>query len=127
MKKIHAIVQARMNSSRLRGKVLKKFKGKHSILILLKRLSTCREIEKIIVAIPKLKNNKKLKKILIKNNYNVFEGSHDDVLRRYYDCAKAYNAQHILRITGDCPLIDPTLVDKVCNIYKKKTLTTFQI
>ena len=120
MKKIHAIVQARMNSSRLRGKVLKKFKGKHSILILLKRLSTCREIEKIIVAIPKLKNNKKLKKILIKNNYNVFEGSHDDVLRRYYDCAKAYNAQHILRITGDCPLIDPTLVDKVCNIYKKK-------
>ena len=58
-KKITAIVQARIGSSRLRGKVLKKIKGKESILILLERLSRSRSIEKIIVAIPKSKEDKK--------------------------------------------------------------------
>ena len=70
-KKITAIVQARIGSSRLRGKVLKKIKGKESILILLERLSRSRSIEKIIVAIPKSKEDKKLKKILERNGYLV--------------------------------------------------------
>ena len=119
MKKIFSIVQARIESTRLRGKVLKKIKGKHSILILLDRLSKCKQIEKIIVAIPKSKQNNYLKKILLKNNYDVFEGSQNDVINRYYNCAKKLSAKHILRITGDCPLIDSKLVDKILKIYKE--------
>ena len=119
MKKIFSIVQARIESTRLRGKVLKKIKGKHSILILLDRLSKCKQIEKIIVAIPKSKQNNYLKKILLKNNYDVFEGSQNDVINRYYNCARKLSAKHILRITGDCPLIDPRLVDKILKIYKE--------
>ncbi len=119
MKKIFSIVQARVESTRLRGKVLKKIKGKNSILILLNRLSKCKEIEKIIVAIPKSKENIYLKKVLIKNNFEVFEGSQNDVLKRYFECARKFSAKHILRITGDCPLIDPRLVDKILKVYKK--------
>ena len=121
-KKITAIVQARIGSSRLRGKVLKKIKGKESILILLERLSRSRSIEKIIVAIPKSKEDKKLKKILERNGYLVFEGSSNNVLNRYYKCAKKFSSQHILRITGDCPLVDPALVDKIADLYQKNSL-----
>ena len=120
-KKITAIVQARIGSSRLRGKVLKKIKGKESILILLERLSQSHSIEKIIVAIPKSKEDKKLKKILEKNGYLVFEGSSNNVLNRYYKCAKKFSSQHILRITGDCPLVDPVLVDKIADLYQKNS------
>ncbi len=116
-KNIYAIVQARIGSKRFRGKVLKKIKRKESILILLKRLSNSKKLKKIIVAIPKSAENKKLKKLLIKNNYSIFEGSENDVLNRYYECAKKFSAKHILRITGDCPLIDPKIVDKAIKIY----------
>ena len=105
--------------NKIKGKSFKKIQGKPSILILLKRLSKCKELEKIIIAIPKTKQNAYLKKILIDNNYEVFEGSEKDVLNRYYECAKKFSAKHILRITGDCPLIDPQLVDKMLKIYKK--------
>ena len=118
-KKIFAIVQARVGSKRLRGKVLKKINGKESILILLNRLSRSKNIEKIIVAIPKSFENRVLKKLLIKNNYTIFEGSQNDVLNRYFECAKKFSAKNILRITGDCPLIDPVLVDKIITFYRK--------
>ena len=119
-KEIYAIVQARIGSKRFRGKVLKKIKGEEAILILLNRLSRSKKIKKIIVAIPKSSENKKLKRLLIKNNYSIFEGSQNNVLNRYYECAKKFSAQHILRITGDCPLVDPQLVDKPIKIYNQK-------
>ena len=119
-KEIYAIVQARIGSKRFRGKVLKKIKGEEAILILLNRLSRSKKIKKIIVAIPKSSENKKLKRLLIKNNYSIFEGSQNNVLNRYYECAKKFSAQHILRITGDCPLVDPQLVDKAIKIYNQK-------
>ncbi len=119
-KQIHAIIQARIGSKRLRGKVLKKIKGKESILILLNRISKSKRIKKIIVAIPKSAENKKLKKLLIKNNYLVFEGNQNDVLNRYYECAKKFSAEHILRVTGDCPLIDSKIIDKAIKIYNQK-------
>ena len=86
--KVLAIVQARIGSSRLRGKVLKKIKGKEVILILLERLSKARLVNNIIMAIPDTKENDILNKFLIKNNYTVFRGSEKNVLQRYYECAK---------------------------------------
>jgi glutamate-1-semialdehyde 2,1-aminomutase len=119
-KKVTAIVQARVGSSRLRGKVLKKINGKEIIILLLDRLSKSKKIENIIVAIPQKKEDDLLFKVLKKNNYNVFRGDELDVLKRYYDCAKKNNIHNILRITGDCPLVDPTLVDNLINVYQKK-------
>ena len=119
-KKVTAVVQARIGSQRLRGKVLKKINNKETILLLLKRLSLAKEIDKIIVAIPKKKEDDPLYKILKKNNFQVFRGSEKNVLKRYYDCAKKFDLKNIIRITGDCPLIDPKLVDKLVNIFKKK-------
>ena len=120
-KKITAIVQARIGSNRLRGKVIKKINGTEIILLLLKRLSLAKEISNIIVAIPSKKQDDILYKILKKNNFKVFRGSEKNVLSRYYECAKQNSAHHILRITGDCPLVDPKLVDKLSKIYKKNS------
>ena len=116
-KKITAIVQARIGSSRFRGKVLKKINGKETIILLLERLSKAKKISDIVVAIPSTKENDILFKVLKKNNYKIFRGSENNVLKRYYDCAKAYNSSNILRITGDCPLVDPKLVDKLASIF----------
>jgi glutamate-1-semialdehyde 2,1-aminomutase len=117
-KKIVAIVQARIGSSRLRGKVLKKIRGKESIILLLERLSRAKQISNIVVAIPNNSENDILYKLLKKYKYNIYRGSENDVLKRYYECAKKYNALHILRVTGDCPLVDSKLVDEIAKVYK---------
>ena len=110
-KKITAIVQARIGSERLRAKVIKKINGKAIILLLLKRLSLAKEVDDIIIAIPNKKQDDVLYNILKKNNFKVFRGSEKNVLNRYYECAKRYSVQNILRITADCPLLDPKLID----------------
>lgn len=117
-KKITAIVQARIGSSRLRGKVLKKIKERENIILLLERLSMSKKIDNIVIAIPDTKENDVLNDLLKQYNYNVFRGSENNVLKRYYDCAKKFKISNILRITGDCPLVDPKLVDKLANIYQ---------
>ncbi len=120
IKKVTAVVQARIGSQRFRGKVLKRIKNKETILLLLNRLSQAKEIDRIIVAIPNKKKDDPLYDILKKNNYEVFRGSEKNVLKRYYDCAKKFSLKNVLRITGDCPLVDPKLVDKIVKIFKKK-------
>ena len=120
IKKVTAVVQARIGSQRFRGKVLKRINNKETILLLLKRLSQAKEIDRIIVAIPNKKKDDPLYDILKKNNYEVFRGSEKNVLKRYYDCAKKFSLKNVLRITGDCPLVDPKLVDKIVKIFKKK-------
>ncbi len=105
------IIQARQTSKRLPNKVLKKI-GKYSICeIILKRLKKCKSIEKIIFAIPDNNNNLQLKKHLDKINAETFLGSENNVLKRVFDAAKKYKARNVVRVTADCPLIDPILVD----------------
>ena len=116
MKKVTAIIQARIGSKRLRGKVLKKINGKPNILLLLDRLSKAKTINKIIVAIPDTSENNKLE-ILLRKKYEVFRGSEKNVLKRYFNFAKKYSVKDILRITSDCPLIDFRLIDKIGKIY----------
>ena len=117
MKHITAIIQARVGSKRLRGKILKKIKGKEILSLLLSRLSKSKLIRDIIIAIPITKENDKLATFLKKKQLKVYRGSENDVLKRYYMCAKKFSVQNILRITSDCPLIDPKLVDKIGKIY----------
>ncbi len=108
-----AIVQARMDSNRLPGKTMLKLSGKPLIEVLLKRLSLSKEVSDIVVAIPKNKKNKVLYNFLKNKKYNVYEGSPNNVLKRYYFAAKKYKADLIVRITGDCPLVDSSLVDNL--------------
>ena len=112
-----AIVQARMGSSRLPGKILKKIKDRHLIDILLSRLSLSKKIDKIIVATSKNAENDILENLLNEKGYDVFRGSEENVLNRYYEVAKKYSPKAIVRITGDCPLVDFKLLDSIIGKY----------
>ena len=120
--KIAVIIQARVNSSRMPGKVLEKIKNKNLLEIIYLRLKKSKKIHNIRFAIPKHLSEKKLKNYLTNNKLPFFEGSEKDVLDRYYKCAKKYNYDHIIRVTCDCPLIDSSLIDAMYLIFKEKKL-----
>ena len=115
--KVVAIIQARMGSARLPGKVLKKIGGITAIEILLARLSHSELINEICVATSHDTENDVLCDVVEKLGYCVIRGSKTDVLQRFWDAADATSADIIVRITGDCPVIDPKLVDKVIELY----------
>jgi glutamate-1-semialdehyde 2,1-aminomutase len=116
-----AIIQARMDSTRLPGKVLKEVNGKPLIEILLHRLSQSNKIAKIILATSQSKENNLLVETVEKLGFDVFRGNENDVLDRYYHAAKEYQPTTVVRITGDCPIIDPQLVDAVIELYQQNT------
>ena len=112
--KVTAIIQARMGSQRLPGKVLKKaYKDLTLIEVLLKRLSQSKLIDNIVIATSENKDNEPLIDLVKRLNYDIYIGSEDNVLDRYYQAAKLDAADIVVRITGDCPLVDPSLVDDV--------------
>jgi len=115
--KIVAIVQARMGSSRLPGKVLKNIVGKTAIELLLSRLKQAQLIDEICVATSVEKDNDLLCERLNEQKVEYFRGSEKDVLGRFYEAACARNADVVVRITGDCPLVDPEVVDAVVRMF----------
>ena len=114
---ILAIVQARMSSSRLPGKVLKNILGKPVIGYLFERLKCAKRIDKIILATSINSENDDLCLYIQSLGFDVFRGSEDNVLERYYLSAMKYAANGIVRITGDCPLIDPQLCDRLIDEF----------
>ncbi len=116
------IVQARMSSSRLPKKVMKKINKVPLIELLLKRLSKAKLIDNIIVAIPSTKDNQKLESHIKLLGFKVFKGSEKDVLSRYYKCAKKFGIKNIIRITADCPLSDPDLIDHLIKEFNSSNL-----
>jgi glutamate-1-semialdehyde 2,1-aminomutase len=123
--KVAALVQARMGSLRLPGKVLKKIEGKPLIELLLKRLSKSKELDEIVVATSKGVENDKLQEFVEYLGYRCTRGSEKDVLNRFYESAKFIGADIIVRITADCPLIDPQLVDDCVKLFKKSNVDYF--
>lgn len=111
--KIVAIVQARMGSTRFPDKVMQPINGTPMIGLLLRRLSESGSIDQIILATSNDRKNDPLAEYVSKEGFEIFRGSEDDVLDRYYKAAKKYKADIIVRITGDCPLIDAVVVDAV--------------
>ena len=111
--KIAIFVQARITSKRFPKKIFEKINGKKIIEILIAKLKKIKHIDKIIFLIPDTNRNKNLSKLLKKLNIEVFEGSENNVLERYYLAAKKYNVKNIIRITSDCPLIDIKLSQKI--------------
>lgn len=107
-----AIVQARLSSSRLPGKVLLPILGKPMILHELERLQRSKYIDGIVLATSDDASDDALAE-MVSPVVDVYRGNLDDVLDRYYQCAKQYQTEHVVRITGDCPVIDWRIVDEV--------------
>jgi len=107
-----------MNSSRLPGKILLKIDKSHTVLdYVISQLKHCKQIDNIIIATTNCKEDKIITNFCKKNKINYFVGSSEDVLDRYYQCAKKFNISIIVRITADCPLVDPNIVDKLIDEY----------
>ena len=116
--KIVALVQARMGSTRLPNKVMKPIGGIPMIELLLTRLSKSKELDKIVVATSVDKRNQPLVDHICKLGYACEQGSENDVLDRFVKAAQAHQAGIVVRITGDCPLVDPELVDECIRRFK---------
>lgn len=123
--KVVAIVQARMGSTRLPGKVMMSIGGYTLIELLLMRLSESIEVDEIVVATSEHTNNKALIDHVRSLGFRCEEGSENDVLERYYDTAVKCSADVIIRITADCPLIDSAMVDECVKEFKRSGVDYF--
>ena len=123
--RVIAIVQARLGSIRLPEKVLQNICDKPLIELLLARLSNSTQVDKIIVATSKEPKNDKLQLFVESLGFKCTRGSEEDVLHRFYESAKEMNADVVVRITGDCPLIDPIIVDQCINQFKESNVDYF--
>jgi glutamate-1-semialdehyde 2,1-aminomutase len=113
-----AIVQARMGSTRYPGKVMLPICGTPMIGLLLERLAGARSIDQIVLATSDHACNEPLAQYVRELGHSVFRGSEDDVLGRYYLAAQGASAATVVRITGDCPLVDAALVDEMVAVYR---------
>lgn len=112
--KIAAIIQARMGSTRLPGKVMMKVDEKDSVLShMVKQLQHSKLLDKIVIATTNLPQDHIVANYVNDLGIDYFRGNSIDVLDRYYQCAKKFSFSTIVRVTADNPLIDPTIVDKI--------------
>ena len=103
-----------MGSSRLPGKVLMKSgNGKSLLYYVINQLRYCTKVKNLVIATTTNQEDDEIEKFANDNSVNIFRGKEKDVLDRYFQCAKKYSFSTIVRITADCPLIDPQIVDKV--------------
>ena len=117
---ICCIIQARTGSARLPKKVIQKIDNDLTVLdYVIDQVKYSQKIEKIIVATTNLIEDDLICKYANLQKIECFRGSSEDVLDRFYQCAKKYSAKTIVRITADNPLIDPNIIDKVINEYNK--------
>jgi spore coat polysaccharide biosynthesis protein SpsF len=119
-KSVVLITQARMGSTRFPGKVLYNICGKELLKIHLDRLRNCKKISDIIVATTININDDILSENVKIWGYNVFRGSENDVLDRFYNAVKDFRPNWVVRVTSDCPLLDPVLVDEVIEFAKNE-------
>lgn len=115
--KVVAIIQARMGSTRLPNKVMKLIDGVPMIELLISRLSKSKRLDQIVLATSTDACNLPLVEHIEKLGYVCIRGHETDVLQRYVDAANQVEADVVVRITGDCPLIDPVLVDSAIDMF----------
>ena len=116
-KNVIACVQARMGSTRLPGKVLRDIEGKPMLWHVVNRIKCSLSVSSTVVLTSLNAQDDEIERFCLKNNIKIYRGKEEDVLDRYYQAARYYKAEAIIRITGDCPLIDPQIVDKVIFAY----------
>ena len=108
-----AIIQARLGSTRLPGKVLFEVAGRCLIGLMLERVRRSKFVDEIVIATGKGMINDSLEAVVVSLGFSVFRGSEENVLKRYAQAAKTHDADVVVRLTGDCPLMDPQVVDLI--------------
>lgn len=121
MPRIVCIIQARMNSSRLWGKVAMPIAGQPMIVRVVERVRLSKRVDEIVVATTTRKEDGRIVEILAEhfNDVYVERGSEEDVLDRYYQTAKKHHANIVVRITSDNPFVDPTVIDEAIELFLK--------
>ena len=120
-----AIIQARMGSTRLPGKIMMQVRNKPLLHYVINQALQSKKINKLIIATTNSSQDDQIVKFVDPYGVEVFRGSEEDVLDRYYQCAKKYNSDIIVRITSDCPLIDPNLIDKCITKFESHNFNYF--
>lgn len=118
--KVLIIIQARMNSERLPGKVLKEVLGKPLLSYMLERVQAVPNTDTLVATTIQPEDDA-IVSLCLREGVKVFRGSQNDVLERYYQAAKENNAKVIVRVTGDCPCIDPKIIEQVIQYYQKNS------
>lgn len=114
------ILQARMSSTRLPGKVLLPIIGKPMLARQLERLKRCAALDQLVVATSDHQSDTSIEELCASENVPCFRGSLNDVLDRFTRCARSFGASHVVRLTGDCPLADPELIDELVEFYSTR-------
>lgn len=115
MKKV-AIIQARMGSERLPGKVLQPIGGRTMLEQVVRRTQWASQIDEIVIATTKLERDNPIAELCRQRDWLCYRGSENDVLARYVEAARMAGASIVVRITSDCPLIDPNIIDAVTGL-----------
>ncbi|QCJ40992.1 acylneuraminate cytidylyltransferase [Bacillus sp. S3] len=115
--KIGAIIQARMGSTRLPGKILKKVLGKTLLEYQIERVKRSKLINEIVIATTISDNDTPIVELCESLGISYYRGSEDDVLSRYYEAANEFSFETIIRLTSDCPLIDHEIIDQTIELY----------
>ena len=114
--RVVAVIQARLGSKRFPRKVLSIVNGATSLEILFSRLQSAKSIDQIVLAIPLGSENDELFLEATRMNIACFRGNETDVLDRFYHAAKSYSPDYVVRITADCPMVDPSIIDQVVDL-----------
>jgi spore coat polysaccharide biosynthesis protein SpsF len=117
---IAVFIQARASSSRFPGKVLKPILGKPMLQLEIERVLSCRMIDRVVVVTSTCAQDRQIVDIGKSINVDVFCGSLENVLDRFYQAAVKFKPDHIVRLTGDCPLIDAKVIDDMVRLYLDK-------
>jgi len=116
--KVVATIEARMNSKRLQGKSLMKIVDKPMLELLIERVKKAKNIDEIIIATSSNNENDKIENLANKMSVKCYRGSEEDVLDRVLCAAKSINADLIVELWGDSPLIDPNIIDKMIEYFQ---------
>lgn len=119
---ILAILQARTSSSRLPGKVMKPILGKPMLELQIERILRSRRIEKLVVATSRNKEDNPIEDLCKTMGIDCYRGDLNNVLDRFYQVARTWKAENIVRLTGDCPLSDPEKIDQLIDFFMKKSI-----
>jgi len=117
-----AVVQSKMTSRRLPEKALCLIGKKPSILHVLERVTKAKGVDGAILATGRSVSNLPLINEVEKYGFECFVGNDDFLLDRYYECAKRYKLQHIIRICGDCPLVDSKIIEQLIELYNQSNV-----
>ncbi len=122
MSACHAFIQARMSSTRFPGKVLEHIENRPAIVYMAKRVMRARRVDSLTVVTSTDPSDDQLEETLRAHSVGVFRGDLRDVLARFGAAAEATCAEEIVRLTGDCPLVDPDIVDAVIQLRRDRVV-----